>query len=91
MMITEILSTGRANAISGRDLAFYFGCNIRDITKAVERERRQGSPICATSGNVQGYYLGSTDEVRDYCRRLEHREKELSITRQALYKTTTTP
>lgn len=85
-MIAELLSVGAENAITGKDLAAMAGCNIRDITGAVERERRQGEPICAeTNGINAGYYLAAdAEELEQYCNRLKHRAIELFKTRQAL-------
>lgn len=86
-MIYELLQTGRENARTGRELAIHFNCSIRDITAAVERERRQGQPICAGSGENPGYYLATdADELEDYCNRLKGRAIELFKTRQALIK-----
>lgn len=85
-MITEVLSTGKEHARTAKELAAYFGCNIRNITKAIERERRQGKPICAEmQGRTPGYYLAETpEELETYCRRLHHRAAELYKTRQSL-------
>ena len=86
-MIAEVLNHGKENAISGRELAAFLNCNIRDITQAVETERRNGAPICASSGENPGYYLGNAEEIEDYCGRLKHRATELFTTRQALIRT----
>lgn len=83
-MIAELLNNGKENAISGRELATLLNCNIRDITQQVERERRAKKPICASSGENPGYYLGNAEEIEDYCNRLKHRAVELFKTRQAL-------
>lgn len=85
-MIYELLAEGRENARTGRDLAKYCGCNIRDITEQIERERRQGHPICAaTGGENPGYYLAADeDELAHYCNNLRRRAIEMFKTRQAL-------
>lgn len=84
-MIAELLSVGRENARTGKELAAVIGCDIRDITAAVERERRQGQPICAATGENPGYYMASdAEELERYCNRLHHRAAELYRTRQAL-------
>ena len=86
-MISELLATGKENARTGRELAQFFGCNIRDITEQVERERRGGQPICAASGENPGYYLAAdADELERYCNNLKNRATELFKTRQALVK-----
>ena len=69
-MIHEILPAGRENALSGRALATMFNCDIRAITVQIEKERREGQPICAASGDNPGYYLAADpDELKNYCDR----------------------
>lgn len=84
-MIHELLSAGRENAIPGRDLAMIMNCDIREITSQIERERRDGHPICAASGDNPGYYLAAdAEELENYCERLKGRAVELFKTRQSL-------
>lgn len=81
-MIYEILPAGRENALTGRTLADMFKCDIRIITAQIEKERRDGHPICATK---QGYFLPANNgELQAYCDRLKGRAVELFKTRQAL-------
>ena len=89
MRITDALLTGSENATTGRELAAVFNCDIRAITAQIEKERREGAPICATSrGDNPGYFLPANDqELTDYCERLKNRAIELFRTRQALIKT----
>ena len=83
-MIKEMLLEGRENAQSGRDLAARLGLTMRDLTAAIERERRAGAPICAYSGPNPGYYLAaSKEEMQAYCDNLAHRAGELHKTRAA--------
>lgn len=86
MLIHELLSEGRSNARTGRELAAFYGCDLRAVTKEIERERRAGYPICATStGGNLGYYLAAdAQELANYCKRLNSRETELNKTRRAL-------
>ena len=86
MRIADALERGARNAKTGRELAKIFGCNIRAITVQIERERRDGAPICAIChGGKPGYYLAETEEeLHSYCKRLEGREAELAETREAL-------
>lgn len=86
-MIAETLDYGKENAITGKDLAALFDCDIRIITQQIEKERRDGAPICAVSGLNPGYYLGNSEEIAEYCKRLKHRTTELTKTRQCLIKT----
>lgn len=84
-MISDYLAEGRENARTGKELAAFFKCDIRDITQQIEKERRQGIPICATSTGTPGYYIAADpDELQHYCNRLQHRAIELFKTRQAL-------
>lgn len=84
-MIHEILPAGRANAMTGRALADIFNCDLRAITAQIERERRDGHPICAASGDPAGYFLpADNDELQEYCNLLKSRGIELFKTRQAL-------
>lgn len=88
-MIADYLLTGRENARTGRQLARLLHCHTRDISKGIERERRQGQPIIASCDPEQpGYYLAATaDELQGYCLRLNRRAGEIDTTRRALLKT----
>jgi biotin operon repressor len=85
-MIAELLTEGKENARSGRELASLLNCNIRMITAQIERERREGAPICANmNGQHAGYFLAENEEeLEEYCRRLYSRGGELFKTRRAL-------
>lgn len=85
-MVHEILGHGSRSATPGRELAKMLQCDIRTITEQIERERRQGQPICANSrGKDAGYFLAETpEELEKYCSRLYHRGGELFKTRRAL-------
>ena len=86
-MLFELLGTGKANARTGKELAKLYHCNIRNITEQVERERRAGKPICASTGDNPGYYLAETaEELESYCKVLDRRSKELQKTRRHLLK-----
>jgi len=82
--IASILKTGKENAISGRKLCEMLGLTMRELTLRVEKERRAGAPICASTSGAPGYYMAANEaEIQDYCRRLEHRMEELKKTRAA--------
>lgn len=85
-MIHELLTEGSSNARTGKELAAICGCDLRTITETIEKERREGQPICANMrGENAGYYLAAdADELQSYCNRLHHRAAELYKTRQAL-------
>lgn len=85
-MIYELLLHGECNSTTGKQLATALKCDLRTVTEQIERERRDGKPICATStGRNAGYYLPETpEELETYCRRLYKRGGELFKTRRAL-------
>jgi hypothetical protein len=86
--IHEFLGYGKAAAMSARALCEILHCSLRDISKAVERERRAGVPICATSCSTPGYYLARTKgEMLEYCDRLHKRGGEIFKTRRACLET----
>ena len=86
-MIHELLTAGKANARTGRELAIVLNCDIREITAQIERERRAGQPICASMAEPPGYYLAATaDELERYCNAIHKRAGELYKTRRALTK-----
>jgi len=87
-LIHEHLYTGAENALTGKTLCQALGINARELTAAIERERREGQPICASTGDPPGYYLAaSRDEMERYCRSLYHRAGEIHRTRNACLKT----
>lgn len=55
MKITDILLYGHENAQTMRDLVSLTGENSRAIRRAIESERRRGTPIL--SDNRNGYWL----------------------------------
>lgn len=86
--IEQVLEEGQSRAIRAEQLAEIFGTDRRTICAEIERERRQGAPICASTRDQKGYYLAETGEqVRIYCRVLLHRVNEIQRTRRALLKT----
>lgn len=87
-MIYEILSQGAENARTGKELCHILGITARDLTIAIERERRQGQPICANTGSNPGYFLAANqEEMQRYCNSLMHRAGEIHKTRRACIKT----
>ena len=86
-MIHELLTEGRENARTGRELATVLNCDIRDVTAQIETERREGHPICAAMHEPAGYFLpANADELERYCNLLHKRAGELYKTRRALIK-----
>lgn len=84
-MIFELLTEGRENARTARELSTICNKTPREITAQIERERREGRPICAATGSNPGYYLPEDEnELLEYCDRLKGRAIEIFKTRQAL-------
>ncbi len=83
-MIYEYLSEGAENAKTGREICGLLGITIRDLTLAIEAERRAGHPICASTGTPAGYFLAANrQEMEKYCRSLHRRAAEIYKTRAA--------
>ncbi|MCD8050129.1 MAG: hypothetical protein LUE89_00415 [Clostridiales bacterium] len=60
----------------------------RALTAAVELERREGQPICSSTGANPGYFLAANrEEMEGFCRSLYHRAGEIHKTRRACLKT----
>lgn len=84
--VADVLPIGAENAISARTLAALLGFrDVRQLSKAVERERRRGAPICAAvSGDSRGYFLAaSPGELKRYLDSLNRRIGEVCRTRNA--------
>lgn len=84
-MIYELLGEGERSARTGKELAKLLGVQPRDISQAIERERREGKPICATCDPQNpGYFIPEyREEMQHYCDRLYHRAGEIFKTRRA--------
>lgn len=83
-MIHEILLPGIENAQTGKEICRLLHITGRELTQAIERERRAGEPICASTGRRKGYFLAATqEEMQIYCRSLWHRAGEIHKTRRA--------
>ena len=87
-MVYEILSTGKENARTGRQLCADLNLTPRELTAEIARERREGQPICASTGSRPGYFLAETqEEMKRYCRSLWRRAGEIHKTRRACLET----
>ena len=86
-MIFEYLGRGRAAAKTGKELCSLLDLSPRELTAAIERERREGHPICAATDTPYGYYLAADmEEMEMYCKSLAHRIAELCKTKAACKK-----
>ena len=90
-MIAEILFTGAENAQRAKDLCKILHIDSRTLTANIERERRQGKPICANcNGDMPGYYLApDKPTMQEYCNRLARRAAEILKTKAACEATIT--
>lgn len=83
-MIHEMLATGKEYARTRRELCAALNLTEREITRQIEKERREGRPICASTGSTPGYFLAATqEEMENYCNNLHHRAGEIYKTRAA--------
>ena len=85
--IAPLLGVGKKAALTSRELAALLNTsNDRDISLAVERDRKAGIPICASSANQNpGYFLPENiAELTEYRRSLSHRAAAVSRTLQAI-------
>lgn len=90
-MVYELLSTGAENARTAKELCQALGIDEKDwriVTRTIERERREGKPICASSSSDSpGYYKPANwEELTRYINRLRKRAGEIFKTRRALQK-----
>lgn len=84
MYVTSMLLIGAENAQTGKELATRLGVSVRDLVDQIARERREGSPICASNDENKGYFLAANrEEMQRYCQSLERREAEIRKTREA--------
>lgn len=81
--VSDFLHHGSDNATPCRELVTLLGWeDKRAVTKAIETERRHGTPIAA---NGKGYFLPANDyELDTYLHSLQHREREIRRTRDAV-------
>ena len=87
-MIYEILSPGAENARTGAAICRELGIDSRDLMAIIEKERRAGRPICASTNNPRGYFLAANkEELERYCRSLLKRAGEIHKTRKKLLDT----
>ncbi len=85
--VATVLPTGKGNALPGREIARLLGFrSAREVSAAVERERRLGLPICAScDAAAPGYYMASgPDELSEYLGSLRRRLRAVGRTATAL-------
>ena len=89
MQISEYLRKGATNPTTAKELCKVLNIDKRTLTAAIERERRQGNPICASCDTHNpGYYLAENkNEMQMYCKSLHRRAAEIYKTRAACLNT----
>lgn len=86
IIVSDFLLTGKENSTTAAELALMLNVNKRDITQAIENERRRGKPICATHSG--GYYMAADKaEMKEYCDGLQRHISEICKTKNACRKT----
>lgn len=84
MQVADYLAIGEKNARTGSELCRLLGIDKRKLTIAIEKERRAGTPICASCSGTPGYYLaGDSETMKRYCKSLDRRMSEIAKTKQA--------
>lgn len=82
--VSNHLPTGAENAITGTEICAMLNISQRELTSAIERERRAGKPICASTDRQPGYFLAADKgEMQRFCKSLFHRAGEIHKTRKA--------
>ena len=84
--VATVLPTGKGNALPGREIARLLGFrSAREVSAAVERERRLGLPICAScDAAAPGYYMPeSPEELTEYLGSLRRRRRAVGRTATA--------
>lgn len=96
MLISDFLLTGEHNAQTAKEICDHarsIGWKLteRQLSRAIESERRRGVPICASCDTkYPGYYIAADKgEMQRYCDSLRHRAGEIHATRRACMKTIT--
>ena len=86
--VLDSLFVGREHAHTARELSEWLGVREREITRAIERARLQGAPICANNGERPGYYLAAdADELHQYLKAFKRRRRNIVRTEAALLTT----
>jgi len=81
--IASLLLHGEGNAISAAELARITGQTVRDITRRISQERRQGAPIM--SSPASGYWIAEdAAEIKRCVAALHARAAEIHKTAKAL-------
>lgn len=52
----QLCCKGRNNAMTGKKLSSYFGCDKRTIQQEIESLRKEGYPILSSDQGQKGYF-----------------------------------
>ena len=87
--VVDYIFVGREHAHTARELSEWLSVKEREITKAIERARLHGAPICANcNGDRPGYYLAANaDELHEYLQSFKRRRRNIVRTEAALMTT----
>lgn len=81
LTIMELLQEGRENAITAEEIAKYYHCNSRNITRTIHNLRANGEVILSNNvGRTCGYYLpANRAEVERFARTMHSRLKNIKL------------
>ena len=85
-LVASVLQCGEDNAVPGKYLVGLLDLKDgRELTRRIERERREGAPICATTNcENPGYFLAENPaELEKYIHSLDRRLRHVRATREA--------
>ena len=74
--VADLLLVGEEHALPMKHLRSVTGRPSRELRAMIQRERLEGTPICAN--NRSGYFLPETDQERSRCvKSMRHRASEI--------------
>ncbi len=81
LTIMELLQEGVENAISAEEMAKYYHCNRRNITRTIHNLRAKGEVILSNNiGRTYGYYLpADRAEVERFAKTMHSRLKQIKL------------
>ena len=73
--ITEYMPQGEENAVTSSELAKLLECTERDVSREINRLRKDGEIICSCGS---GYFLPATDyDIKKFVRQMQSRIKDI--------------
>lgn len=70
--LEDLIPYGKENAITGQEIARFYGTDIRTVTKSIQKKRKEGIPILANKNSKDGgYYYDSLEAEAEYLARLK--------------------